>query len=307
MSEKARKVFGRSSLVLVVVAGLVAGGVVLAASVPGVRKVSYEKFADTGIEPKTKKVRLDPTRGWAGSDVFLKEGDLVSITAEGLIDPGVRIKRGPDGQGRDHLKEMTHNCRYMELLGRIGDGPPFCVGAAATFEVIEGGHLSFHVNELDSIRFDDTGHFDISVRWVQPGDKTAKTGAKGPELTAALDLVPINVSEQEARVLSSQIRAHLAATGKYIIIDENQVEEARKRMRINRSDLSNPQTAARLGNNVGASTVVTGQVGKIGNSYSITLQRVNPKTGAVVSTVAEVLDCHPSQIPERLGAAVKKL
>lgn len=287
-------------------AAILAAGVAVAGSVPGVRSIPYTDFTNAGGEPKVKTITLDPTRGWSASDVFLDEGDLVTITAEGLVDPGVRISRGPDGQGRDQLKEMTHNCRYMELLGRIGDGPPFCVGSAGTFEVIEGGHLSFHVNELDSIRFDDRGYFDITIRHKDPGEEKPKD-KQGLLLTAALDLVPINVTDGQAEAISSQVRASLAGTGRYIVMDAGAIEQKRRRLKIDKKELADPAKASELGKALGAQTVITGQVGKIGEGYSITLQRVNPYTGAVESTAAEVIECPPSQLPKRISAMVGKL
>ena len=296
----------RKVATLVLAMALLTAGVAIAGSVPGVRSIPYTEFTKAGGEPKVTTITLNPTRGWASSDVFLDEGDLVTITAEGLVDPGVRISRGPDGQGRDPLKEMTHNCRYMELLGRVGDGPPFCVGSAGTFEVIEGGHLSFHVNELDSIRFDDRGYFDITIRHISPGQ--SKTSDKQVlMLTAALDLVPINVTDGQAEAISSQVRAALAGTGRYIVMDMGTIEEKRRRLKINKRDLADPAKASELGKALGAQTVVTGQVGKIGDGYSITLQRVNPYTGVVESTSAEVIDCPPNQLPKRISAMVEKL
>ncbi|HUT54148.1 MAG TPA: hypothetical protein VM658_12230 [bacterium] len=285
--------------------GLVLGGLVMASSAPMVRMVPYDKMTATGQKPLVKKVYYNPSRGWVGSDVFLKEGDIVTVSAQGLVDPGVRLSRGPDGAGTDLLKEMTHNCTYMQLMGRVGDGPTFCLGSNATFEVIEGGHLSFHVNELDALRYDDLGHFDITVQWVSP--KGGGAAAQGAVLTAVLDLSPINVPENDTLVLSSALRGLLAATGRYTIIDQNQVNQTVKRLRIAKADLANPQTAARVGNAMGATQVVTGQIGKIGSAYSVTLQRVNCKTGQVENTVVEVYDCPKEQLPARLATAAAKL
>jgi hypothetical protein len=287
------------------VMGLACGALVMASSAPMVRMVPYDKMTETGQKPSVKKVYYNPARGWVGSEVFLKAGDIVTVSAEGLVDPGVRLSRGPDGAGTDPIKEMTHNCTYMQLMGRVGDGPTFCIGSNATFEVIEGGHLTFHVNELDALRFDDLGHFDITVQWVSP--KTGAQPAQAAVLTAVLDLTPVNVPPQDTMVLSSTLRGLLAASGKYTIADQNQVDLTINRLGIPRSDLANPQTAARVGKAMGAAQAVTGQIGKIGNAYSVTLQRVNCQTGQVENTVVEVYDCPKEQLPSRLAAAVAKL
>jgi hypothetical protein len=298
--------------VKIIIAIVFLAGVALAAGTAGVRKVSYDQFAAAGGEPKSRKVTLDPTRGWLVTDVYVKEGDFITLAATGLVDPGVRMKRGPDGEGSDPVKEMTHECPYMQLLGRIGDGMVFCVGSAATFEVTEGGAISFHVNELDMIRFDDSGHFDITIRWITPAAKSGASSSgpassQGPVMTAGLDLVPLNVSPSDATAISAQVRANLSASGRYIVIDPQQVENARVKLKIAKPDLASPANAARIGRELNAGAVITGQVGKIGNAYSVTLQRVNPSTAAVENSVAEVMDCPLEQLPARLSALVKKL
>lgn len=299
MKHRMKNVWRTSGMSLILMAGLIASTMAIGAT-QRVRSVSYDKMAATNIEPKVTKVRLDPTRGWVNSGVFLKEGDLLNITADGLIDPGVRLSRGPDGQGRDLIKEMTHGCTYMELLGRIGDGNVFCIGASGTFEVIEGGNLSFHVNEIDTLRYDDQGHFNIQVRVVTPS-------ASSVALTAVLDLVPINLSNDEARVLSLALRGHLARTNKYALVDPNQVSKAIRKMRINPAETASPQTAAKIGNTLGASKVVIGQVGRIGASYTVTLQMVDVPTGKVDNTVVEVFQCSRESLPAKLAVVAKKL
>jgi hypothetical protein len=307
MSLKTNRTFSMSAIITIIISLLAT--IALAAGTAGVRKVSYDQFAAAGGEPQVRRATLDPVQGWLTTDAFVKQGDLISITASGLVDPGVRMQRGPDGAGSDPVKEMTHECPYMMLLGRIGDGMPFCLGSSGIFEVTEGGVIGFHVNELDMIRFDDTGSFDIEIRTVTPTGKSSSgaSPAVGPVATAALDLVPLNISESEASAISSQLRANLSASGRYIVIDPNRVETARAKLKIPRSDLANPASAAKIGREISAGAVITGQIGKIGNAYSVTIQRVNPTTGNVDNSVAEVMDCPLDQIPQRLSALVKKL
>ncbi len=300
MSMKGKALVG---LILSFVLAALFSSVVQAKSASGVRSVSYEVMAKSGKEPATTEVYLNPTQGWINSGIFLKEGDLVNITADGLVDPGVRLSRGPDGQGRDPLKEMVRDCNYMALLGRIGDASPFCVGSAGTFEVIEGGNLGFHVNELDSLRFDDLGHFNITVRVVSVDSPDKKS----PALTAVMDLAAINVPEDEAQVLSITIRGQLGATGNYIVVDQGQVEAAAKRKKIKKEDMANPATAAAIARDVGAQKAVVGQIGRIGDSYTISLQLVDSLSGVTEKTVSEVHKCGKGELPEKLAEAVKKL
>lgn len=292
------------SIIGLATAIMLLAGLALAQTYPAMVRTSYDKMMASGKQPKVTTMRLDPIKGWTNSGVFLKKGDMINISADGRIDPGVRLSRGPDGAGRDQLKELTHECAYMELIGRLGDGSPVCVGSNSTFEVLEGGQLSFRVNELDALRYDDLGYFDLQIRVIEAAAATAATGAR---LTAILDLVPVNISADEARVLSMALRTHLGATGRYTIIDQSQVDQTVRQMGIRPTDLSNVQTAVRIGRALKADQVVIGQVGKVGSGYTVTLQRVNPNSGAVDNTVVDTYNCTREQLAGQLAASARKL
>jgi len=298
----------KRAFLAMVMAMAVLTGVAVAGSGGGVMEISYDKLAKSGVKPEEYKVTLDPTRGWTPSNVYVKKGDLVSIAASGLVDPGVRIMRGPEGQGKDHLKEMVHSCPYVALLARIGDGQPVCVGASATYEIVEGGHIYFHINELEVLRFDDSGHFDIVIKVVRVEDaeKSVK-GKTGKAVTATLPLVPTNMKYEDTVDVSAALRGHLADTGNYIMVDDAQVQQARRKLKMNYSEQADAKKAVRIAKEAGADTVVFGQISRIGNSYSVTLQKADVATGKIENTVVENYECSLRQLPAKIKTAAEKL
>ncbi len=296
--EGSRWVLAIAALLLFQCAGFTAWG-------SQIKRVPYDQMAKQALEPSLTRIVLDPTRGWKNSGVFLTEGDLINITASGLVDPGLRLSRGPDGYGADYFKEMTHQCRYMELLGRIADGPEFCVGANATFEVVRGGQLSFHVNELDSIRFDDMGSFEIEIRVITP---VAKQQVKsGKPLTVVLDLVATNMNPADVQVLSDALRSNIDWTGKYTLIDQAQTTRTRKELGVSEWELKYLEGPLKIGRNLGADVVIMGEIRQIESQYLLTLKKVNTKTGLVETSVTEVYECPKQELPSKLAAAVHKL
>jgi TolB-like protein len=279
----------------------------------GIQVISYDEFARAGIEPKVSKVFLDPTNGWVHSNVFVKEGDLVNISASGLVDPGVRLSRGPDGEGHDLLKEMVRYCSYVALLARLGDGTPFCAGSSMTFRVVTGGPIFFHVNELDELRYDDLGHFDIEVRVISADAAKNADNPPSPSrpkykpLVAVLQLVPANISDLEAQALSTAVHDHLARGNKYMLIDQSQVFQKLYNLQVKGPDLLEPKAAAKVGKSLDADKVVIGQVNKVGDSFSVTLQLVDVETARVENTVVDVYKCSWGELSDKIGKSVQKL
>lgn len=268
----------------------------------GVKPVPYDRMAAAGQEPALTKTVLHPAGGWVNSKVFVASGDIVNVTADGLVDPGVRLRRGPDGEGQDALKEMTRECPYMSLIGRIGDGPVFCVGSNSTFEVIEGGQLSFHVNELDALRFDDQGSFHIEVRVVSPG----KEDPKARKLVAVLPLVAVNLTPEQAQGVNVALRGRLARANTYTLIDKAQVDRALTG--VNPASLTSVDAARSVGRTVGAQQVIFGQVNRIAeNRYTLTLQRASVDSGKVEKTMVETIECLPANLPAQVAALAENI
>jgi hypothetical protein len=237
----------------------------------------------------------------------------VNISASGAVDPGVRLSRGPDGEGHDLLKEMVRYCSYVALLARLGDGVPFCSNSNITFRVVSGGPLFFHVNELDDLRYDDLGHFDIEVRVISADavknsdDSAGPSSSKRKPLVAVLQLVPANISDLEAQALSTAVHDHLARGGKYVLIDQSQVYQKLYNLQVKGPDLLDPKAASRVGKSLSADKVVIGQVNKVGDSFSVTLQLVDVETGKVDNTVVDVYKCSWGELSDRIIKSVQKL
>lgn len=117
---------------------------------------------------------------WVDSGITVSAGQSFTIKAFGLMNPcsdtypngaGYCIFFTP--QGAEGVVPYENEfgifpgpgLRFMALLGRIGDGEPFYVGAGGAFIVEESGTLWFTPN--DNLRTDNQGTYIVLV-WLEP-------------------------------------------------------------------------------------------------------------------------------------------
>lgn len=117
---------------------------------------------------------------WVNSGITVSAGQSFTIEAFGLMNPCSDTY--PNGAeycifytplGAEGVAPYENEfgifpgpgLRFMALLGRIGDGEPFYVGAGGTFAAEQGGTLWFTPN--DNLRTDNQGAYSVLV-WLEP-------------------------------------------------------------------------------------------------------------------------------------------
>jgi serine/threonine-protein kinase PknK len=125
--------------------------------------------ADADGEIVTTTLEVDSSVPWNDSGIVLVGGEDVAITATGDFGddqtrPDQRFTA--DGEARDpqddrHAMDPHLQFPHAALLGRVGDGQPFLVGAEAALDDLGAGRLYLGVN--DSHVQDNSGSFAVEV------------------------------------------------------------------------------------------------------------------------------------------------
>ncbi len=93
---------------------------------------------------------------WVDTEVYLKAGQFVQITAKGeiFVEDGYKITPNGDGscEGAIWGSCSIEGIGWGTLLGRIEDGSPFVIGDSLQFTATEAGCLQLGINDT---YFDD--------------------------------------------------------------------------------------------------------------------------------------------------------
>jgi hypothetical protein len=137
-------------------------------------------------QPHIYAVQVPATQFWTATGVTLREGMEVEITATGLIEATPESDKRPffhrvPPEGRaERVKQVPHpKLPALGMLGRIGEGPVFYVGAGSQFTVTASsgsGALFLGIN--DDVVEDNSGEWQAKIT-VRPG--TSLPAAADPE------------------------------------------------------------------------------------------------------------------------------
>ncbi len=130
---------------------------------------------------KVSKVRVDARSSWARTGVTLQKGDRVHIAAEGEWSANGKDACGAGGYpntlkyGHIYLEPRNSPRQiadrpYGMLLGRIGEGKPFAIGAQGTLTAPADGPLAFDINEItdEDKRSDNRGQLNVTLTVSRP-------------------------------------------------------------------------------------------------------------------------------------------
>lgn len=113
--------------------------------------------------------------------IFVAQGQTVQFSASGLWGSGgVNPLTGPDGLAA--LGGLSPGLRLGSLVGRIGGGAWFAIGASTSITASQGGSLYLAMN--DSFYDDNSGQISVSVSVVASTITRVWTGNSGFNLDA---------------------------------------------------------------------------------------------------------------------------
>jgi hypothetical protein len=115
--------------------------------------------SETSATKGSYTLEVSGTKGWTDTNIDLRAGEKLQITAEGTITYAKGNHFGPAGIQRS-IADVIHqyavpNGAHGELIGRLGSGDAaeaFEVGASATYTAPVAGRLFLGINRACEMR-----------------------------------------------------------------------------------------------------------------------------------------------------------
>jgi len=143
-------------------------------------------------------VEVNGSKQWTDTNIELRAGEKLQITAEGTISYATGNQFGPAGIQRS-LADLIHeyavpNGTHGELIGRLGSGAAaeaFEVGANNTYTAPVAGRLFLGINQSMRDAAAATGSFQVKIEVLYEELHTADAAvAGGPPETAMPAITP---------------------------------------------------------------------------------------------------------------------
>lgn len=104
---------------------------------------------------------------------------------------------------------------------------------------------------------------------------------------AVLDLAADGIKPAEARTLTNKFRGELLKTGKYIVVERGEMENVLKEQGFQQSGCTSQECVVQAGQLLGVTHMIAGSVGKIENTYVISVRLINVANGRIEKNVEE--------------------
>ena len=110
---------------------------------------------------------------------------------------------------------------------------------------------------------------------------------ESPTYVAVLDFEANGVTEAEAKTLTDKLRGELLKTGKFKVIERTQMEQVLKEQGFQQTGCTSADCAVEMGQLLGVKNIITGSIGKVGQTFLISARIIDVGTGEIVKIVDE--------------------
>lgn len=104
---------------------------------------------------------------------------------------------------------------------------------------------------------------------------------------AVLSLQGNGISSSEALVLTDELRSVLVQTGKYNVLERNNMESILNEQGFQMSGCTSTECAVEAGKLLGVQKMIAGSIGKLGALYNITIRIFDVETGRIEQTASK--------------------
>jgi TolB-like protein len=102
----------------------------------------------------------------------------------------------------------------------------------------------------------------------------------------------IGIEKEQAHILVDRLRSELAGTGRFQVVEREQMEAILAEQGFQQSELCDTdECVVEVGRLIGVSAIVAGTIGKIGNTHTVTARMISVETGEIVSRASDDCPC----------------
>ena len=143
------------------------------------------------------------------------------------------------------------------------------------------GPISGMITEMEILAWEISG-----LRPPQSLLMKRSGGQKSDKITVAvLDFSPRGISSLEAQTLTDRFATEINKTGAAILVDRNVVNEVMQEQGYSEAECSSEECAAEVGAMLGVQYMISGALGKLGETYTIDAKMFEVATGAAEKTI----------------------
>ena len=143
------------------------------------------------------------------------------------------------------------------------------------------GPISGMITEMEILAWEISG-----LRPPQSLLMKRSGGQKSDKITVAvLDFAPRGISSLEAQTLTDRFATEINKTGAAILVDRNVVNEVMQEQGYSEAECSSEECAAEVGAMLGVQYMISGALGKLGETYTIDAKMFEVATGAAEKTI----------------------
>ena len=131
--------------------------------------------------------------------------------------------------------------------------------------------------------------------------------SSGAELVAVNQLTPNGVTPSEAASLTDALRSELGKTGKYQVLERGQMEQILKEQGFQQSGICDEASCAiEIGKLLAVNTIVMGNIGKVGKTYTFSVRLVDVGTGKITRDITEYNKGSPDELLTKMIPLIAK-
>jgi len=116
-------------------------------------------------------------------------------------------------------------------------------------------------------------------------NRKAKSEVDDKVTLAVLDFEPRGISNLESQTLTDRFSTEVNNTGKAILVDRNSMNEVMQEQGYTQAECSSEECAAEVGAMLGVQFMISGAIGKLGDTYTIDAKMFDVATGAAEKTI----------------------
>ncbi len=119
------------------------------------------------------------------------------------------------------------------------------------------------------------------------------------EQVAVLDLDADGLSVSESATLTNRLRSELVKIDSFTIVERSKMNEILDEQGFQMTGCTSSECAVEAGKILSVNRICTGNVGKVGEIYTLTIRLINVETGAIIKSVTEDCQCPIEQVLTR--------